>query len=710
VEYFNNILCVTGRELIVSAGNPKGVVSENNFKKWLKTGKIKNLNGYACYGVPARYPFRDVPERYRSAWVEKNGDPEKKASGNAFLDNYVLDETAVSFYKIHVVEYGEGLNDKHLSDEKQQEYVWNASVLNAIGKTLEANRTTRKVHGLSKETEFWEKAAFTLRLFMDRGIAHTLPWNPRRLQYRYEKYVKGRYEILIHRNYRNRSAMKITPEAGEWLVAQWMSQVDRVTVEGLYARYNEKAKEPAMAEDGWKTVKSAAAIRAYLFRPEVEAVWHAARYGELSSKEKYSRQHKTILPIRRDALWYSDGTKLNYFYRDELGNVKTCNVYEVMDVYSECFLGYHISKSEDYEAQYFAWKMAIRTAGCKPYEIRYDNQGGHKKLESADMLKNMAHHSIRTAPYNGKSKTIESAFKRFQEEYMSRDWFFTGQNVTAKKQESKPNMEFILANTHKLPTLDEVKEAYRLRREEWNSAAYPGTEVSRKERYAKSTNEKAQKIHVLDMIELFGVTTREARQYTASGIEIEIKGRKHAFEVLTADGEPDMDFNRRNIGRKFYRRYQPDDLSVVGLYEKDSTGMRFIALAQPYLTVHRAIQDQTEEDFIRLRRVQVLNKQQRIDNEVERSKILEKHGLHPHQHGLEVAPLKGVTSGKKQRKDIGQYLKEESEVTAASLAERKHREVVRAQIKKQKQEEDQWEDNYRDYLRKKKELELVSAN
>lgn len=702
MEYYNNILCITSKELIISKTNPNGVVSENNFKNWIRRGKIKNINGYACYGFAARYAFNDIPLEYREMWKAKNGDPEKKANENVFVENYEWDESAADFYKKHTFGYDD--NEKTLSDERQREYTYNASVFNAIGKTLENNRSSRKSLMIPKITGFWKLAAEALTHFSEEGILHTLPYNYRRLQDRYNKYQHGGYTALIHSNYQNISSVKITDEGGEWILAQWMSQIERVTLEQLFARYNVKADGA-----GWKKLKSSVSIRAYLERPEIKRIWYAARYGELSSKEKYSRQNRTLLPTRRDSLWYSDGTKLNYFYRDELGNVHTCNVYEVMDVYSECFLGYHISKSENFEAQYYSYKMAIETAGCKPYEIRYDGQGGHKKLQNSDLLMNLARLSIKTTPYNGKSKTIESAFGRFQADYLHKDWFFTGQNITAKKQESRANMEFILANTDKLPTLEEIKETYKKRRDEWNADPHHKTGISRKEMYRTSENDKAKKVDMLDMIDMFGITTKDARQYTASGIELQIKDKKYAFEVLTADNEPDMDFNRRNIGRKFYRRYQPDDMSMVALYEKDATGMRFIALAQSYQTVHRAIQDQTDEDVVRIRRTQILNKEQRISDEVQRSEILKKHNLHPNQHGLNVPPIKGVTSGKKQKKDVGQMLKDVSNMTDMDT-EKERRKAARDAAKKDMKEAEKWEDNYRDYLRRKKELEIISVN
>lgn len=60
-------------------------------------------------------------------------------------------------------------------------------------------------------------------------------------------------------------------------------------------------------------------------------------------------------------------------------------------------------------------------------------------------------------PYNGQSKTIENAFYRFQAQVLHAIWHFTGQNVNAKKLNSKPNLEFIEENAYALPTFEELK-------------------------------------------------------------------------------------------------------------------------------------------------------------------------------------------------------------------------------------------------------------
>ena len=70
-------------------------------------------------------------------------------------------------------------------------------------------------------------------------------------------------------------------------------------------------------------------------------------------------------------------------------------------------LGFHISSTEDYEAQYNAFKMAIGFAQHRPYEVKVDGQGGHSKLKSGNFLNKICRLAIKSQPYNGKSKSIE---------------------------------------------------------------------------------------------------------------------------------------------------------------------------------------------------------------------------------------------------------------------------------------------------------------
>jgi hypothetical protein len=688
--------------LIRTVQNPGGLMLKNTYQSLVKRGRINVVRRGGGEGFSSLIEFSSLPDKYKELVPVNEEDVRVAAERQKLLRRLKPDPSAAAFFGSYMIEYRD--NIKGLPEGKKEMYINSASVLNAVREAWEEHASDRRKQGKRTSSAFWTNAARAVKS-LPVAYRHSLPTHPRRLQEKLREYTREGYGCLVSGKYANSNTVKITPAAGEWLIAQYASQINRVTIEQLYRRYNRVA-----SEKNWKCLKTSAAIRNYLFRPEIEPVWYASRYGELNYKNKYSRKNRTILPDRRDALWYSDGTKLNYYYRDELGNTKTCNVYEVMDVATEVLLGYHISDTEDFEAQYNAYKMAIRTAGYKPYEIRYDNQGGHKKLENSDFLKNIARHAIHTAPYNGNSKTIESAFNRFQSQVLHQDWFFTGQNITAKKMESHANLEFILANQKILPTLEEIKETYRLRREEWNNMPHYKTGIPHQQMYNESVNEGTIRVGIADMIDMFGLTTKNPSTYTSSGLEIQVKKKTYAYEVLMPDGEPDRDFNRRNVGRRFYTRYQPDDMDTVLFLEKAPDGdLRLIAIARHYLYAHRALQDQTKGDLHIIRQNEHRNKEERILMEQQRNAILEAHGLHPNQHGLKVAPLKGI--GKKKKPvDIGEIQKELSNIAEAEEKNKQDRAAARLKKKQDEKDRADREEQQREFTRERMRLLELNIN
>lgn len=106
---------------------------------------------------------------------------------------------------------------------------------------------------------------------------------------------------------------------------------------------------------------------------------------------------------------------------------------------------------------------------------------------------------------------------------MHKDWRFTGQNITTKKDTSRPNLERIEANKDKLYTLAELKAAYAAARKEWNESKHFATGMNRIEMYRNSVNPDTPTVGVLDMIEMFWVMTDKPSTYTDNGLKITIK-------------------------------------------------------------------------------------------------------------------------------------------------------------------------------------------
>lgn len=600
------------------------------------------------------------PDR-RAAIEAAFGSIEEQDKKPSIMD-IVIDEDARMFFRDYTYTDESG-KERHLPEDTQRQYTNEASIFNMFRRVYNRQIVARATNGKRKtKKEFFSECAKQAEILAEK-YANKLPSNVRSLERKYEEYASNGYESLINKLYGNKNSGKITEDAKYWIIARYATPVDKVTTQQLLAEYNEEARK----HEDWKTLSSEQAIYTFLNRPEIKPLWFGMRYGELKSKAKYIRQHSTILPTCRDAIWYGDGTKLNLYYRTDNGDMATCMVYEVMDAYSEVLLGYHISDREDFESQYMAFRMAMQFSGNRPFEIRYDNQGGHKKLAAGEFFSKLASLHYPTAPYNGSSKTIESAFGRFQAQFLHKEWNFTGQNINAKKNESRENYETIMSNKANLPTLDEIKRRYEQRREEWNNAEHFDTGIPRIEMYRKSRNPRSIKVSPLDMITMFGIIDPTPNTYTASGITKTIKRLNYRWEVLTADGDPDYNFLRNNVDRKFHIGYDMNDMSIVALYTKEQKGYRFVAMAQKYIEIHRAKQEQTEFDHQFIKASELANKKMRLEMVDEIETIMERHGMHPAQHGLNMPKPKGINI---RKEDVGTMTKRVSNMVMADVADK----------------------------------------
>jgi hypothetical protein len=642
-EYHNNILCVHGGWLYKEAK----VITKFHYDNYVRRGPYRIERKGGGKNTPALIAWVSIHEDTKEKIIAKYGNPEKTAKKIIFTEYLNQDIEAVTYFKNYQKE-----DSSCLTEDLQAKYVADASVLKAIKTVIEDRILKTKALGTGGKGAMWKKLATIVHELPRHLWPHSLPKNSRSLQRKYKQYCEQGYEAILHAGIGHKNSEKVNEAAKEWLLARWADRVKKVAnLAQLLDEYNEKA-----LHEGWKLLQEEKTIYNHLYEPTTKSLWWGYRYGELKAKEKFQYQNSTNMPTLRDSLWYSDGTKLNYYYKDENGKISTMQVYEVMDAFSEVLLGYHISKTEDYEAQYFAYKMAVKNSGHRPYQLGFDNQGGHKKLQAGQFLHKLSKLSIKTQPYNGKSKTIESAFGRFQTQYLKRDWFFTGQNITAKKDESKANMEFILANASNLPSLDEIKEVYAQRRLEWNSATHPKTGVPRLEMYERSVNEKAPELNMFEMVDIFWILRDKPVTVNASGISFTEKGHKYEFVVYNDSRLPDVEWLSNNIDRKVYVKFDPEDLSLIYLYEKTPMGLRFITAAETKLKTARNIQEQEAWESEWYSKVDKMVKDNRVKKRDTVNDLLEKHGMLPEQYGLNSPVLKGIESQakhNKSNKDIG---------------------------------------------------------
>lgn len=642
MEYYNKILCVTFAEL---TGGKDPVMKANTLKCNVQRSNIACARRGGGEGTQALYVWSSIPEKYRRRFVAAYGDPEEKMREAMTKASIKIDAKAREFYEAYTYMDKDG-QERHLTEKMIEEYTINASVLGELEKMASRRQAIRSSLN-APMSGAWDLILDSSER-MRESYGHTLPGTLARLKTRLKAWKADGYQSVVSGKLGNSSALKITGDFLKLIVALKRSKVPVYTDAQLFEKANEIAEER-----GWKPIRSLSGMKKWLNSPSVEPLWYDAVYGEQAARQRYGRKHKTALPTRRDTLWYGDGTKLNLYYRDEQGKVRTTQVYEVIDAMSEVLLGYCISDTEDYEAQYHAYRMAIQKSGHKPYEIVYDNQGGHKKLDSDGFIGKICRVHRPTQPYNGESKTIESVFGRFQVQVLHKDWRFTGQNVTAKKASSRPNVEFIEANKDSLYTLEELKDAYAAARKEWNEGVHPATGERRIDMYEKSVNEETQEVTLHDMVDMFWVFTKRMATFTDQGLQVTIKGEKRQYEVCSSPGVPDHEWRRKHTYERFIVAYDPYDFASIRLYTKGTDGsLRFERTAEPYILIHRALQDQQGTDDAKfIRQEQEANLQDRIERTVAGRTIAAEHGTDAEQQGLHSPKLKGTTAAVQRQID-----------------------------------------------------------
>lgn len=642
MEYYNKILCVTFAEL---TGGRDPVMKANTLKCNVQRCNIACARRGGGEGTQALYVWSSIPEKYRRRFVATYGDPEEKMREAMTKASIKIDAKAREYYEAYTYMDKDG-QERHLTEKMIEEYTINASVLGELEK-MAARRQAIRSSLNAPMSGAWDLILDSSER-MRESYGHTLPGTLARLKTRLKAWKADGYQSVVSGKLGNSSALKITGDFLKLIVALKRSKVPVYTDAQLFEKANEIAEER-----GWKPIRSLSGMKKWLTSPSVEPLWYDAVYGEQAARQRYGRKHKTALPTRRDTLWYGDGTKLNLYYRDEQGKVRTTQVYEVIDAMSEVLLGYCISDTEDYEAQYHAYRMAIQKSGHKPYEIVYDNQGGHKKLDSDGFIGKICRVHRPTQPYNGESKTIESVFGRFQAQVLHKDWRFTGQNVTAKKASSRPNVEFIEANKDSLYTLEELKDAYAAARKEWNEGVHPATGERRIDMYENSVNEETQEVTLHDMVDMFWVFTKRMATFTDQGLQVTVKGEKRQYEVCSSPGVPDHEWRRKHTYERFIVAYDPYDFASIRLYTKGTDGsLRFERTAEPYILIHRALQDQQGTDDAKfIRQEQEANLQDRIERTVAGRTIAAEHGTDAEQQGLHSPKLKGTTAAVQRQID-----------------------------------------------------------
>ena len=149
---------------------------------------------------------------------------------------------------------------------------------------------------------------------------------------------------------------------------------------------------------------------------------------------------------------------------------------------------------------------------------------------------------------------------------------------------------------------------------------------------------------------------------TASGVEFQEKKVTYSYMVHDEDGMPDFSWLKKNIDKKFTIKFDPDDMSMIHLFEETPNGLRHAAVATTKVEIHRGKQEQEAWEAEWIKKVENAKKSARVISHEATEEILKEHGMSNEDYGLNTPGIKGITNTKKQKANdsYGQYLKKVS--------------------------------------------------
>lgn len=642
-----NILTVTYTDL-TRTDNGDAVMSSDNYKILARRSRINVVVRGGGLGRTAEVEWSSLPERFKMKYVAKYGDPEAALMRQNNMITF--DEKAREFFAGYTLPDGSGLKE-----DKQQEYLVNASVLNKLLE-METNQRRQRAQKGNRTPVSWENIFAQCEAFRT-SYGHTLPKNTARLRDKMREYAREGYGCLVSRKIGNTNTTKITDDVAEWLLAHKVSVNPVYTIGQIFSLYNEIAPSK-----GWKAIKSTQTLLEFFERPDIKPQWYAVEQGSQRANNLFLRQHRTMMASCRDALWYIDGTKVNLYFKfwdkDARENkIGTTSCIYVMDAFSEVFVGHYNCDRETFLTTYEALRNAFEATGFLPYELVSDNQAGFTSKAAERWRAKLGCISHTTTPENGKSKSIESAFGRFQAQVLHQFINYTGGNITAKSSKTKTDPRVILQNVDALPTYEEVVAANEACIKQWNSMPHPKfAGKSRLQVYRDSINPQA--IALTDVIreKVFYIATEKPSTFRASGIEITVKGQKYVYEVFKGPQQPDYEWRRKNTGREFVVEYDPHDMSKVRLCKDDKEyGLQFDTWAEPYMTIHRAMQDQVEGERAGIMAALSANRKEIVRRDLETRALQQKFG-----NGYESV---GYNAPRPQGVSLTEYEKLAAEIT-----------------------------------------------
>lgn len=535
------------------------------------------IHGRGGNGREVLIEYETLPARWKDLITSKYECPYRYAAAQIIKPHLTCPSKDIETITSFVTSKGE-----HLPLEVQAQYQTACAYLALMERTSTAAKI-RKI-GFPSKGKFTE----AIQYLIDKdGI--DLPANYSNLKKKLRQYCEQGATAVISGKWGNSNTEKITEEMERWMILEMCRT--RLSPEIIHQRYLKIAD--SLGEAFRKDI-SADAFKHRLSQPHIKQLIDIKRYGKTAVRSKTGQTFKIVPPVYSDDYWQGDGTAIDLAFRNDDGKLGMATVYIVVDVLSEVMLGWSIRQGlnkENFEMQMAAYRHAVRTSGSKPYQLKYDNQGGHKMGEAKRFYDTLADVHFPSRARRSSARRVEGIFGRIQTTILAEYPFWTGygRHTHSDLRHGHDRLK-MQRNLHNLPSFEELTQLWEVIAIDWNSAKHPSAKRPRNEVYQERKDPNATPVEYTDMVDMF-FQVSDPIKYQANGITLTRNNEAHTYAVYTGDGLIDYDFRIANFKKRFHIKYDPEfEYPSVELLEPMANGdMRPVATAQPIREVHDVV-------------------------------------------------------------------------------------------------------------------------
>lgn len=546
----------------------------------------------ASLGYEALIDFNSLTREWRDNITIKFGAPEPEVKKSWFSQHYVSDRKAFDFFVAH--RYGVD-NDKKLSPDMIERYVYNASMLNTVLLLKNNRKAYAKALGGVK-LKIWDSLSNDVNAFQE--VNHNLPTTPDSLRHKVNKYQKEGYISLISGKLKLKNAQKIKDREQKALLDELINKHTNLDNQVIADLYNMIAGK---VELNWEQITPSTVFN---FKQERNLETFAGRNGKKALKNNLTMQRRRIKPTASMLYWTLDGWTVELLYQKKTKNKEghfittyhnRLTMVVVLDPYNKYPIGYSIGYNETPELIKKAMQNAVNHTRdlfgsfLKPHQLQSDNYA----IKTLRPLYEACTENFTPASVgNAKAKVIEPYFKYLNTKRCKLFDNWSGHNVDSGSK-NQPNSEVMNLIKKNWPDeegcrkqiADIIEMERSLKKEEYIKG------------WLKTKNEYRHLMSYESYLLAFGSVTK-SNKLRGQGLRVTIKGMHQFYECF------DINF-RKHALEDWTVHYNEDNLEEAMAVSADGT-LRYILEPAPF--EHMALADRTEQDDATGSRIQDYNR------------------------------------------------------------------------------------------------------